>query len=211
VEIEARIIDDLLDLRQIRHGKLKLHLKTVDAHAVLRDAIHAIEDQIAKKQVQTELNLNAKQHSISADPVRLYQIFWNVIKNALKFTPRAGKISIESHSTADMFIATISDTGIGMTSGELKTLFSAFAQGEHTREAGHNFGGLGLGLAISKKLVEMHSGRIHAASDGRDRGASFTIEFPVAILTAGPANKSEVVPLASVSNIRPKFLTQAML
>jgi len=181
VEIEARLIDDLLDLSRINHGKLKLNIHSVDAHAVLHETVKIIQGQMEEKRLQAVFNLKAQQHMVSADAVRLQQVFWNVLKNAVKFTPEDGKIRVETFSADGAGLAVrITDTGIGMTPAELDHVFTPFSQGEHTRDKFANFGGLGLGLAISRKLVEMHSGSIHAESDGRGHGSSFTINIPLA-------------------------------
>jgi len=182
VEVEVQLIDDLLDLSRITHGKLHLNIRTVDAHTVLKEALRTVQGQIQHKRIRTTVDLKTEQHMISADSVRLQQIFWNVLRNAVKFTPEDGRINIETFSAGEGngFGVTISDTGIGMTPDELNNAFSAFAQGEHIKNRAPNYGGMGLGLAISKKLVEIHSGKIRAISEGRGRGASFTIEFPLA-------------------------------
>ncbi|MGH7981498.1 MAG: sensor histidine kinase, partial [Limisphaerales bacterium] len=130
---------------------------------------------------QTDVSFKARQRVISADPVRLQQVFWNILRNAVKFTPAHGKIRIETHQSDQpgIFAVTISDSGIGMTLEELNNAFSAFAQGEHTKDGGANYGGLGLGLAISKGLVELQSGKIQASSEGPGRGSAFTVQFPL--------------------------------
>ncbi len=181
VEVEAQLIDELLDISRITHGKLNLKMRAVDAHRVLEDALQTVQDQIQYKQIRATVELKAEEHSISADPVRLQQIFWNILRNAVKFTPEHGKISIETFLTEDKsrIDLMVTDSGIGMTPEELSNAFSAFAQGEHTGDWSANYGGLGLGLAISKRLVELHRGSIQAMSDGRGHGATFTIEFPV--------------------------------
>jgi signal transduction histidine kinase len=157
-------------------------MRTVDAHTVLQEALQTVQRQIQDKRIQTRIDLKTEHHMISADSVRLQQIFWNVLRNAVKFTPEDGKISIETFPAADGggFGVTITDSGIGMTPEELSNAFSAFAQGDYTKSRSANYGGMGLGLAISKKLVEIHSGSIRAMSNGPGQGASFTIEFPLA-------------------------------
>ncbi len=182
IEVEARLIDDLLDLSRITHGKLNLKMRVVDAHRALEEALQTVHGQIENKGIKTAVEFKADQHSISADPVRLQQIFWNVLRNAVKFTPDQGKIRIETYVIGGHrgFGVRISDSGIGMTSAELNKVFSAFAQGEHTNDGSAMYGGLGLGMAISKRLVELHSGNIQAMSCGRGRGSAFTIEFPLA-------------------------------
>jgi signal transduction histidine kinase len=182
IEVEVQLIDDLLDLSRVTHGKLNLKMRTVDAHSVLQEALQTVQGQILDKRIKTIIDLKTEQYMISADSVRLQQIFWNVLRNAVKFTPEHGKIRIETFPAEEGngFGVTITDSGIGMTPDELTNAFSAFSQGEHTRNRSANYGGMGLGLAISKRLVEIHSGSIRAASDGRGHGASFTIEFPLA-------------------------------
>jgi signal transduction histidine kinase len=182
IEVEAQLIDDLLDLSRVTYGKLNLNMRTVDAHRLLREAVHTVQPQLENKGIQMAIDLKAEKHLVSADPVRLQQIFWNVLRNAVKFTPERGTIRVETFQPDGngRFGVTITDSGMGMTPEELNKAFTAFAQGEHTEDGTSNHGGLGLGLAISKRLVELHSGSIQAKSDGRGRGSAFTIEFPLA-------------------------------
>jgi PAS domain S-box-containing protein len=180
IELEARLIDDLLDLTHITHGKLSLHCRDVDARIVLHEAIANIQSSIDAKQLQMSVNWSAEQSIVHADEVRLQQVFWNVLKNAVKFTPRNGKIAIEAAATNGRLSVSFTDTGIGMTQEEIGRIFDAFAQGDHMGEGAHRFGGLGLGLAISRRLIEMHSGQIYARSGGRDKGSTFIIELPMA-------------------------------
>ncbi|HEY1718313.1 MAG TPA: chemotaxis protein CheB [Verrucomicrobiae bacterium] len=179
IELEARLIDDLLDLTRIVTGKLSLEKRDLDAHDVLRDALKAVKAEVGARQIRVSLKLKARQHYVSGDAARLQQVFWNVLKNAVKFTPRKGKIIVETSAANNggKLLVRITDTGIGMTREELARAFAAFSQGDHARDS-HRFGGLGLGLAISQKIIELHAGRIHAASKGRNQGASFTIELP---------------------------------
>jgi PAS domain S-box-containing protein len=179
VELEARLIDDLLDLTRITRGKLSLNQQTLDVHEVLQDAINIMHADAEIKRITLARDFRAAEHVVFGDPVRLQQIFWNVLKNAVKFTPANGKITIETFTENGALIAKVIDTGIGMTAAELKRVFNAFAQGDHAEGGSHRFGGLGLGLAISQKLVELHSGVIQAASTGRDQGATFTIRLPL--------------------------------
>ncbi|HEV2319883.1 MAG TPA: HAMP domain-containing sensor histidine kinase, partial [Verrucomicrobiae bacterium] len=181
IETEVRLLDDLLDLCRSTHGKIQLHRVKLDAHAILQQAIETVRSQIGLKQIHLILNLKADRHRLWADPVRLQQIFWNIVRNAAKFTPRGGTIMVEtiSDSQAHKFIVKVKDTGIGMSVEELKRLFSAFSQGDHIEGKTARYGGLGLGLYISKTLVELHSGHIYAASDGRNKGCLFTVELPV--------------------------------
>ncbi len=184
VEVEARLIDDLLDLSHINHGKVTLKLLKVDAHEVLRESARTLQDQFQARRIHASLELKAPHHAISADAVRLQQVFWNVLKNAIKFSPEGGKISVETFQTGDgkALGVKITDNGIGMTPGELAHVFLPFSQGDQSREKSGQYGGLGLGLAISKKIVELHSGSIRAESNGHNQGTSLIMEFPLATL-----------------------------
>ncbi len=179
--LEARLIDDLLDLTRITHGKLQLEQRVVNLHALLKDALSMVESDIKDKHIALTLALADEAPSIMGDTVRLQQIFWNVLKNAVKFSGERGQIRVASEVDENVARVKISDSGIGMTPAELEVAFSPFVQGEHVHRADMaKFGGLGLGLAITRKLVEMHEGAIHAESAGRGQGALFTIEFPLA-------------------------------
>jgi PAS domain S-box-containing protein len=182
VELEARLIDDLLDLTRITRGKLPLDMQPQDVHAILRDSIATIQAELDRKSIVPKLNLGATNSQVLGDAVRLQQIFWNVLKNAVKFTPERGSIVIETRigtDTGDLTIE-ISDTGIGMLPSELERIFDAFSQGDHAGGGGsHRFGGVGLGLAISRMLTELHHGSVRASSAGRGCGAKFTIELPL--------------------------------
>ena len=180
VELEARLIDDLLDLTRVIRGKLSLDRHSLDAHNVLREAIATVRTDAEKKQITLALDLRAAERTVSGDSVRLQQVFWNVLQNAVKFTPEAGKITVKTFAKDGALFIKIIDTGIGMNPEEIKRIFKPFSQGDHAVGGSHRFGGLGLGLAISRMLVELHSGSIHAASEGKGRGAAFLIQLPLA-------------------------------
>jgi len=180
VALEARLIDDLLDLTRITQGKLHLDLRPVDAHAALRAALETTQREISDKKLIVKADWRARDTTLRADPVRLQQILWNVLKNAAKFTPVGGTIRIETDNAAGELNIRITDTGVGMEATELERVFDAFAQGNHARaNSGHRFGGLGLGLAISRRLVELLGGRISAASAGPGSGSTFILTMPV--------------------------------
>ncbi|MFN2509413.1 MAG: response regulator [Chthoniobacterales bacterium] len=181
VELEARLIDDLLDLTRISKGKVQLSLEIVDAHALLRNALEICQSEIDQKRLALTLDLAAEHVQLEADPARLQQIFWNLIKNAVKFTPEEGRLSVRTRNDAEgQFCIEIADTGIGIDAESLPKIFMAFEQGERAR-----LGGLGLGLAISKALVETHRGHLTAQSPGRGQGATFTATFPLSEATVG--------------------------
>jgi signal transduction histidine kinase/DNA-binding response OmpR family regulator len=178
VELEARLIDDLLDLTRIIRGKIEMHMVPVDAHDILRRALGICQPDILAKDLQVTLRLAAEKYFVKADPTRLQQVFWNLIKNAVKFTPPNGRIQINSSNGRDGHIViTIEDTGIGIDAEVLPKIFTAFEQGKSTIT--RQFGGLGLGLAISKALIEPHNGILTAHSDGSGHGALFTLALPL--------------------------------
>ncbi len=184
IELEARLIDDLLDLTRIAHGKIILDRVFLDVHQVLQDAIAHVREEMNQKQISLKVDLAAAQHTIFADAVRLQQVFWNLLKNAVKFTPNGGQITVETAASKDKLAVKIIDTGIGITPDEASHIFTAFSQGNHTNDNnGHRFGGLGLGLVISKNLAEFHSGKILATSEGRNKGSTFIVELPLAETT----------------------------
>jgi PAS domain S-box-containing protein len=185
VDLEARLIDDLLDITRIRHNKLSLDLAVLDVTSVLRAALTTIRHEIDRKEIELEMQLAPGELLVNGDAVRLQQVFWNVLKNAVKFTSRGGRITVAAASDSDHggISVRISDTGIGMTPEEIGRIFEAFSQGRNAANGAlHRFGGLGLGLAIARRLVELHSGRISASSLGRNQGSSFIIELPLTIL-----------------------------
>ena len=192
VELEVKIIDDLLDLTSITNGKLRLDSKPMDVHLAIEDALATIDEEIKKKQIFISINLLAEKFAIFGDPVRMQQIFWNVFKNAVKFTPEQGKITVETCSNVGngRLSVKVTDTGIGLTQKEIGSIFDAFSQGEFTISERSRFGGLGLGLSITRRLVELQSGTIRAESRGRNQGSIFTIEFPY-LVSAGNTRSSK--------------------
>jgi signal transduction histidine kinase/DNA-binding response OmpR family regulator len=180
VELEARLIDDLLDLTRISKGKVQLSLEKVDAHTLLRNALEICQADIDKKNLTLRTDFAAEKVCLEADPARLQQIFWNLIKNAVKFTPAGGRLEIRTLDNNGQLQVQVSDTGMGIDAETLPKIFNAFEQGDRMQ-----LGGLGLGLAISKALVETHSGTLTAESPGKNQGATFTAMFPVAEHNAG--------------------------
>ena len=174
VELESRLISDLLDLTRIERGKLQLDLHDVDLHLILRSAI-----DICRREAPAELttDLRAARHTVRGDGTRLQQVFWNLINNAIKFTPPHGTITVRTRDAGDGRVRVeVADTGAGIDPAVLPRLFSAFEQGEV--RAARQQAGLGLGLSISKKLTEAHGGTISVTSEGRGRGATFVVELP---------------------------------
>ena len=176
VELEARLIDDIIDVTRIARGKVQLHHEALDAHASIHHALQICQREIESKQLELVLALGAGRRHVWADPTRFQQVLWNLVNNAVKFTPARGRVTVRTADGDDgRLLIEVSDTGIGIAPETLPRLFNAFEQGE--RAVTRRYGGLGLGLTITKALVEMHGGTIDAASAGRDRGATFSLRF----------------------------------
>ncbi len=181
LQLEARLIDDMLDLTRIVRGKIALHFETVDLHSVLPLVRDVCQEQIGAQQVETELRLEAIQSCVVADSTRLQQVFWNLLSNALKFS-RGGKVLIvSSNPTPETVRVEVIDNGRGIRPETLKSIFQPFEQGDLATNA--TYGGLGLGLTISKKVIDAHGGQIFAESGGLGHGARFVVELRTAECT----------------------------
>jgi PAS domain S-box-containing protein len=175
VQLEARLIDDLLDLARIRNGKLQLQVQPADAHELLRHALEICQPEITSGRLKVETRLKARRTFLQADPARLQQIFWNLISNAVKFTPEGGTITIATsdEDANGSLRVEVSDTGVGIEPSKLARIFDAFEQASRQAPAG-----LGLGLAICKALAEFHGGSISAQSAGPNQGSTFVVTVP---------------------------------
>jgi PAS domain S-box-containing protein len=179
IELEARLIDDLLDLTRIAKGKLALHLENADVHRLIASVTEMCQSEIQAKRIQFSVQLRAESYHTRGDPARLQQVFWNIIKNATKFTPEGGRIEITTgDSPQGRMQIVFRDTGIGMTPKVMDRLFNAFEQG--SVETARRYGGLGLGLAISKALLDAQDGSIAVESAGPGHGSTFTVTLPTA-------------------------------
>lgn len=187
VQLEVKLIDDLLDLTRVSRGKLSLNLQTVDAHEAVRQVLDICASDLRGKRLSVLLQLDAAAFHVHADPARFQQILWNLLKNAVKFTGEGGRITVLTRNTSDSRLEIqVGDTGIGIEPHLLQSIFNAFEQGG--KQVTQRFGGLGLGLAISHALAEQHAGSLTAFSDGPNRGATFTLSLPA----------SAVAPVTSV-------------
>ncbi|CAN5645280.1 hypothetical protein BH09PLA1_BH09PLA1_17920 [soil metagenome] len=178
VELEARLIDDLLDLTRVARGKIDLQLQPCDAHLAIERAVEMCRPEITDKNLQLTIDLSAPRSVINADAARLQQIVWNLVQNAVKFTPGNRRINVQTACEDDRLVVRVNDDGIGIAPESLGRIFDAFEQ--ISRDVTRRFGGLGLGLTISKKLVDLHGGELAAESDGIDRGSTFILRFPLA-------------------------------
>jgi PAS domain S-box-containing protein len=178
VELEAKLIDDLLDLSRVVAGKLQFNLEAVDVNEAIRQVCETCRPFVLENGIHLHCDLPDASHFVKADPARLQQVLWNLIQNAAKFTPQGGDIYVTvSAIVRGRLRVQVRDTGIGIASDVLPHIFDTFEQGDAaiTRQ----FGGMGLGLTISKNLVEVHHGTIRAESGGANQGSTFTVELPL--------------------------------
>lgn len=188
VELEARLIDDLLDLTRVGSGKIHLNIETVDAQSLLENAVEICRPDIASKSLTLTSRLQATDSHVVGDPARMQQIFWNLIRNAMKFTHQGG-IVVQTHNEGGRFHIQVTDTGIGMERELMDRIFKPFEQGENGR-----YGGLGLGLTITSSLVEVHEGEIGVKSEGLGHGSTFSVSFPT---VAAPSQKDPALVSAA--------------
>lgn len=197
ITLEARLIDDLLDLTRIANGKLGIDPVPSNIHQLLAHSEEIVRSEGFGKQVALRLQLDAGHHHTMGDPARLQQVFWNLLKNALKFTPTGGTVTVTTRNGgAGQITVTVEDTGIGIAPQALPHIFNAFEQGGRDPR---RFGGLGLGLAISKAIVELHEGTISAFSEGHGKGAVFTVTLRLITPEAGGANQ----PAPAAAGLQP--------
>ena len=176
LDLEIHLIDDLLDVTRITGGKLQLHRETIDVHLCLQQAIGICRAEIGGKGLQLEIKLDAPRHFVDGDASRLQQVFWNLIKNAVKFTPSGGRIVIETRcDKAHHLTVEFRDTGIGIDSWQMRHIFDPFFQVQPSPK--QRGAGLGLGLAICKAITDAHGGTLTAASSGLGNGATFSFEL----------------------------------
>jgi len=179
-KLQAQLIDDLLDVSRIVTGKLSLELKAVDVGAVVETAIDAVTPAALAKSVELERRVAPAAGPAWADPHRLQQVVWNLLSNAVKFTPSGGRVTVAVERDDPHVVVRVDDTGQGIAPEFLPYIFDRFRQADSTTTRAH--GGLGLGLAIVHHLVTLHRGTVTAASEGPDRGATFTVRIPLAPL-----------------------------
>lgn len=221
VELEARLIDDLIDLTRSHKGTLRLNRHAVDAHALLRHASEICRGEAVEKGLHWTMKLYAWDHHVDADSARLQQVFWNLFRNAVKFTPPGGSVEVRTRNDGQcgqaqaepspaarpqMLVVEIIDSGVGIDSESMLRIFSAFEQGHGA--ALTRAGGIGLGLAISKALIEAHDGHLEAFSDGRDKGAMFRVTLAASGLDrpVRPSTARETCSVAPAPSLRHSIL-----
>jgi CheY-like chemotaxis protein len=194
IKLESHLIDDLLDLTRISRGKLELVTEPVDVHSLLAHTEQIVRSDARSKGVDIDFMLEASEHTVRGDSARLHQVFWNVLKNAIKFTPSGGRITVRTANPLPSRLSlTVSDTGAGIDQEMLPFIFCAFVA---------RSGGLGLGMAISKTVVEMHGGTIRAESAGQDQGTTFSIELTTTTRFVTPAVSAPATPIHSGERYR---------
>ena len=204
IALEARLVDDLLDLTKISHGKLDLRIEVCDAHQFITLALDMVRDEAHTKGVEINCDFGAHQSGLMADPVRFQQVIWNLLRNAVKFTPAGGRITVRTSEDVTSggqpgLKIDVADTGIGVASEQLEHIFLPFDQGALTGD--HRFGGVGLGLAIARAVVDLHGGHLSAHSAGANQGTTLTVllprtaEMPVSIPTAATPGGHQPSPL----------------
>jgi PAS domain S-box-containing protein len=189
VALEARLIEDLLDLTTISAGKLSLKLERVEMHRLVRSVADMVDEQAAAHRLKLVLELDAPQTVVDADEARIQQVVWNIVRNAVKFSPEGGRIVVRSSVQDGCFVLECSDSGIGIEPAALPRIFKAFEQAD--AEVSQRFGGLGLGLAIASSLVQEHGGELAVASAGRNQGATFTLRLRLAQLQPAAAGAAQ--------------------
>ncbi|HWL51922.1 MAG TPA: ATP-binding protein [Chthoniobacteraceae bacterium] len=199
VALEARLIDDLIDLTRIEKGKLHLERRVVNLHDILDIALSLMSKSAEAKGVALEFEPEARQSFIYADRPRIKQVILNLVSNAIKFTPAGGKITVVSRNKGDRVVLSVTDTGIGIPREALATIFNAFEQADASMR---RYGGLGLGLAITRTIAELHGGRVRAESEGPGRGATFTVELPVSEAPEVAPAEAQKRPDLPHSNLR---------
>ncbi len=200
VETEARLIDDLLDMTRILRGRMPLILTTVTVDSLLAETIAVLRNDAAAKEIELLTHFAPERLLLQGDEVRLQQILSNVIRNAIKFTPATGQIELSTESRKDRLLITVTDTGLGMTESEIERIFDPFSQGDHVGERNaQRFGGLGLGLAISKLLVEQHGGTIGAKSPGLGLGSTIEIDLPLSAAVPSTVECETIAPEAAAT------------
>jgi len=201
---QVRLIDDLLDLNRIMAGKVRLDLKQVSLPDIVQNVIESAELGAKAKGIGIETRLDPDTPPLSADSGRLQQIVWNLLSNAIKFTASGGRIEVVLQRTGATAVLSVADNGVGIAESFLPRVFDRFAQSDASTT--RRFGGLGLGLAISKQLVELHGGTIRASSAGEGKGATFFVELPLAAALANAeAAPTEAAP-ADPSRLQPQAL-----
>jgi CheY-like chemotaxis protein/two-component sensor histidine kinase len=178
--VQAQIINDLLDMSRIVSGKIHLEVQTIHLHAVIEAAIEAVRPSAEAKRIRLLKILDSTVGATRGDPNRLQQVLWNLLTNAVKFTPSGGHIQVILERVNSHVEIVVEDTGVGIQPDFLPHVFDRFRQADATTT--RRYGGLGLGLSIVKTLIELHGGSVRVKSPGENQGATFIVSLPVAVV-----------------------------
>ncbi|MBD1852537.1 response regulator [Cyanobacteria bacterium FACHB-502] len=189
---QVKLIEDLLDISRIIRGSLHLNIRPVNLVSVIQEAIDAVQLAVTAKNIEIRSVLDESTSLVSGDSDRLQQVIWNLLSNAIKFTPRQGQIEVRLEQVSSNAVITVSDTGQGIDPAFLPYVFDRFRQAERATTRHH--GGLGLGLAIVRQLVEMHGGTVAANSSGEGQGATFTVQIPLMAVCMEPSEAQTSIP-----------------
>ena len=192
VDAQETIVNDLLDLSRVQTGKLRLHAEAIDLVQLIRQLGDAIAQDAERKSITLDIRTPPQELHCHCDRVRIEQVVWNLLGNAIKFTPEHGKISVQVEVDGAMAKMQVSDTGAGISAEALPTIFELFSQAPNAEKSS---GGLGIGLALVRELVQAHDGRIEAASPGVSQGATFTVWLPLTARAVVSRNASPEVSL----------------
>jgi signal transduction histidine kinase len=200
---QVRLIDDLLDVSRVVSGKMRLDVRTVDLRSVIEEAL-AVRPAAEAKFIRLQSVLDPRAGPITGDPDRLQQVIWNLVMNAVKFTPKEGRVQIHLQRVNSHVEIVVSDTGLGIAPAVLPFVFDRFRQADSSSTRGH--GGLGLGLALVKHLVELHGGSVTAQSAGEGKGATFIVKLPLTIADIPDGPRPRLHPTAATMDALPKGL-----
>lgn len=198
---QAQMIDELLDMSRIISGKVRLDVQRLDLPAIVAASIDAVRASASTKGVRLQIVIDPLNAAVSGDPNRLQQIFWNLLNNAVKFTPKQGRVQVLLQRVDSHVEVSIIDTGEGISSDLLPYIFDRFKQADASTTRHH--GGLGLGLAIVKQLVELHGGSVRAESAGLGKGATFIVSFPLLALHVPPDERERQNSLSKLRDVPP--------
>ncbi len=191
-QAQVKIIDDILDVSRVITGKFRIDAKPIDLVPVVRDALEVVRPSASAKRVELEFNAESSCCLLVADPERLQQAIWNLLSNAVKFTDTGGKVVVKVRQEGSRVVLSVSDNGVGIDPGFLPFVFDRFRQADSTTT--RRVGGLGLGLALVRNIVELHRGTVEAFSEGVGRGATFTLTLPVRAVAPSDAPPAPAAP-----------------
>ncbi|HEX8773230.1 MAG TPA: hybrid sensor histidine kinase/response regulator [Pyrinomonadaceae bacterium] len=196
-ESQTQLIEDLLDFSRIISGKLRLDVRRVELVSIIEAAIDVMRPAADARGIRLQVVLDPRAGPVSGDPERLQQVLWNLLSNAIKFTPKGGRVQVRLARINSSVEITVSDTGQGISAEFLPYVFERFRQADHTTT--RRFGGLGLGMAITKHILELHGGTIRAESPGEGQGATFILRLPVMIAHRAERSEAEAVAQRAVA------------